>query len=91
MLPAFRVLNDQPSASIYRKEEETLERERKEREARRIAGMRMAAENQKVGSLHRSTVTSIRFLSIPFDATMVVGIPTLRAFLMLVPCTFGRR
>eukprot|EP00752_Nemacystus_decipiens_P001813 g1751.t1 len=31
-----------------RKEEETLERERKEREARRIAGMRMAAENQKV-------------------------------------------
>lgn len=32
----------------FRKEEATLERERKEREARRIAGMVMAAENQKV-------------------------------------------
>ncbi|CAM9205932.1 unnamed protein product [Ectocarpus sp. 4 AP-2014] len=31
-----------------RREEATLERERKEREARRIAGMMMAAENQKV-------------------------------------------
>lgn len=34
--------------SFCRKEEATLERERKEREARRTAEMKMAAENQKV-------------------------------------------
>lgn len=37
----------------FRKEEATLERERKEREARRIAGMVMAAENQKVRRIQR--------------------------------------
>eukprot|EP00903_Cladosiphon_okamuranus_P005407 g5395.t1 len=38
----------QVQVGAVRKEEETQERERKEREARRIAGMSMAAENQKV-------------------------------------------
>lgn len=49
-MPRTRSLCDgrPPACSVRRKEEETLERERKEREARRTASMVMAAENQKV-------------------------------------------